>query len=495
MKKQFFKTAIKLGILSAALMFGFVACDDDDDPKVDVLVEDGFYVKGAGTALTDYDSKGMMATAKNEVLQEDRASLKELYVAVKAGSEGFNIYHVSGKNIKTWGPGADFALVAEADKDAEEPKLDFWRGSLAETQTAFTVPEDGLYHVVIDTDLGKVVIARVKWGAIGGATPGGWGAYTEMPSTGFNLNKMVFEVPEITLTVDTWKFRYADNWKIILDSDLDLGSGKKGVKVNTNFGGAIDALEAGGGNISNATYGVYKITMTWELGVGHSATIVWVKEGEPLPEYPEALYLVGDATAYGWDAPGGKADAVMHKIAGGGDNEGVYWKILHFEGGKGFKISAANWGSPNLGFGDVSEYDANGVTVSENGGNMSVAENNMYIVVIDLRNNMKKVSVKAAEVFGIGGAFGAGNWTEDDATTKFTIDLANKALVSPALTADAAVRIYANHAWIPSWWNAEFNVFSGVIEYRNNGGDQNAVNGTTGQVVTLMFDNNTGKIE
>ena len=34
-----------------------------------------------------------------------------------------------------------------------------------------------------------------------------------------------------------------------------------------------------------------------------------------------------------------------------------------------------------------------------------------------------------------------------------------------------------------------------MLEYRNDGGDQEAVAGTTGQVVTLWFDNNTGSID
>ena len=41
-------------------------------------------------------------------------------------------------------------------------------------ETQFTVPEDGLYHVIVDTEVGVIAIAKVEWGLIGGATPNGW---------------------------------------------------------------------------------------------------------------------------------------------------------------------------------------------------------------------------------------------------------------------------------------------------------------------------------
>ncbi len=56
--------------------------------------------------------------------------------------------------------------------------------------------------------------------------------------------------------------------------------------------------------------------------------------------------------------------------------------------------------------------------------------------------------------------------------------------------------MYADHPWIPAWWNSEFNVYDGKIEYRNDSSDdQPAVPGTAGQVVTLNFDDNTGTIQ
>lgn len=489
MKKISIKRMLRLMSIIMLASVVLVSCkkdDDDDDPTpTPTPVEDGIYVVGSGTALTDFDIKGLMKSTLNEVDQTPRASLLELYVAVKGG-DGFNIIKVAGTDRTTYGPGADFAEVAEADLQTDEPRTGkFWRGSIAETDAKFTVPEDGLYHVVYDTELGTVVVAHAKWGVIGAATPGGWSDNTPMTAA-FDLNKMEFQVTEMTMLENSWKMRYSDGWKIFMDAD---GT----VKVNTNLGGTVEAPTPGGADLTNTVYGVYTVTLTWELGKDWVGSATKTGDGEPLPEYPEAVYLVGDGTAYGWDAPGGNEEAIFHKAAGGTPSEGIYWKIAHLEGGLGFKISAENWTDPNLGFNEVEEFDAEGVEVVDNGGNMSIAESGMYIIVLNLRDDMTKVSVKPAEVYGIGDAFGG--WDEDAEANKFVVDNAAKTLTSPALVADGNIRMYAQHSWIPDWWNAEFNVFDGKILYRNDGGDQEGVAGTTGQVITLMFDDNTGTIQ
>jgi len=490
MKKNSIKKMLQL--MSIIMLAGvvLVSCkkDDDDDPTPQPTpVEDGIYVVGEGTALTDFDIKGLMKSTLNEAAdQSPRAALLDIFVAVKGGT-GFNIIKVAGTARTSYGPGADFALVAEADLDGEEPRTGkLWRGSIAETDNKFTVDEDGLYHVVYDTELGTVVVARAKWGVVGAATPGGWSESTDMTAP-FDLNKMEFKVTELTLQAKSWKFRYSNGWKIFIDAD---GT----VKVNTNLGEPLNAPVPGGGDIVNSDYGVYTITLTWELGKDWVASATKTGEGEPLPDYPEAMYLVGSATAYGWDEPGTTDEALMHKIAGGGDNVGIYWKIAHLTGGEGFKLAALKWADPNLGYVDITEFDTEGVEVTDADGNMAVANNGMYMIVLDLRDDMFKLSVKEAAVYGIGDAFGG--WDEEEDAYKFTPGLDAKTLVSPPLNASADIRMYAAHSWIPAWWNAEFNVYDGKIEYRNDSdNDQEAVPGTAGQVISLHFDDNTGTIQ
>lgn len=307
MKKNF----LKITWLLLAAFISFTACnndDDDDNGGTDTpLVEDGIYLKGAGTALTELNSKGRLSVAKNEVLQEERAALLEIYIAVKGGANGFSLVEVAGADQMVYGPASDFAEITGDALDAEEPTEGLWKGSYEETSTVFTVPEDGLYHVTIDTELKKVAVAKVVWGVIGAATPGGWSASTQFAEGAFDLNSMAQEGVDIELTKADYKFRYSNGWKIILDADYDLGSGNKGIKVNTNFGGSPTELVPGGDNISNDTPGIYKFTMNWSLESGFSATVE--KTGDATIKDYSAVelgligsYLVaGDETSSGWD--------------------------------------------------------------------------------------------------------------------------------------------------------------------------------------------------
>lgn len=272
MKKNWLKLVALL--LSAFVTMTFVSCDDDTDDDNggnEVLVEDGLYVKGAGTALVDLDPKGMMKTTRNEVVQEDRTELKEIYIAVEAGGS-FNIVEVAGAENKMYGPGDDFISIADADLDNDEPRPGLSKGSIIESETAFTVTEAGLYHVTFDTELGKGSVAKADWGIIGAATPGGWSGSTQLTASTFDKESITFSLENVEMKANEYKFRYSNGWKIILDAEYDLGDGDAGIKVNTNLGGALDVLVPGGDNIANTVAGLYTMTVTWTLADGLSAS-------------------------------------------------------------------------------------------------------------------------------------------------------------------------------------------------------------------------------
>jgi len=82
-----------------------------------------------------------------------------------------------------------------------------------------------------------------RWGVIGDATPGGWGDDTNMT---WDATNNVFTVT-LDLVAGTFKFRANDGWDI-------------------NYGGDLNALSAGGDNISIASDGNYTITFDpWGL--------------------------------------------------------------------------------------------------------------------------------------------------------------------------------------------------------------------------------------
>lgn len=346
--------------MSIMLLVSLVAVSckkDDPEPDPEPLVEDGIYLKGAGTALVDFDTKGLLKATRNEVNQTDRASLLEIFVAVKAGADGFNIVKVAGATKTTYGPGADFVVVGEADRVADDPKVDFQRGSYTETETKFTVPADGLYHVVMDTELGKVVVVPVQyWGLIGAATPGGWGSDTQIPAAGFDLNTMTFEVTNVVMTKADFKFRYSGGWKVVLDGEVDLGGGVVGVKVNTNYGGAVDALVAGGANITNEVNGLYTAKFVWTLGTGYVATLTKTGDLEVINYTDYEMGLVGDGLVvdgvqHNWDV----TTQIQKPTV---TNETMYtWNFTGVEvttAGGGFKIrQGQDWNGKSIGYNDV----------------------------------------------------------------------------------------------------------------------------------------------
>lgn len=366
-----------------AIAFGTTSCkkSEDDPEPTPIIVLDGYYLTGASTAVADLNEKGMMKATRNEVTQTERAELMEIYIAIKGGAPGFNIVMVAGSARKTYGPGADFKVVPEAERDADEPKVDFWRGALAETTTAFTVPADGLYHVVFDKELMKVAIMPVVWGLIGAATPNGWNGSTPMPSKGFDLNTMTFEITDLTLTKADFKYRYSDGWKVILDKDYQLPGGEKGIKVNTNFGGAVNGLIPGGANITNADPGKYTMTMKWTLGAAYVATMT--KTGNlQINDYTNTeLGLVGDGLIVGGAQHNWDVTVMLHKPTV--QNVTTYfWEYKNVEITTlgSFKIrEGQDWSKKVIGYNEVTMAGLSADKFETNGdGNFVPKENGVY---------------------------------------------------------------------------------------------------------------------
>jgi hypothetical protein len=366
MKNRFFKRWASLVTLAMIAMITMVSCEKDPDPDPTPTISNGYYIMGAGTALTDLNDNGKMTTAKNEVDQANLSSLLELYVAVSAGTDGFNIVKVISGEETILGPGTDFAVIAADALDGEEPSEGLQRGAYVESETAFTVPEDGLYHVVIDNANEIVAIAKVEWGLIGAATPNGWGGSTQLGEPAFELNVMEFSSTNVNMNTGEFKYRYSNGWKILIADE---------VRVNTNFGGAVDNLVAGGDNINNEVAGVYTATIKWELGEGTSATLT--KTGDaPLTDYSAyEVGFIGDGiivsdTVWGWGATYNKVTPAVD-----GTNYSWEWAAVSVSDTSAFKIrQGEDWDGLNLGFGNVSMAGASAANFSDNDGNFKATE-------------------------------------------------------------------------------------------------------------------------
>ncbi len=456
----------------AAMLISFASCNDDDDPDP-IILEDGFYLVGNGTALTEIDAKGLFQSTRNEVGQVDRPELREIFVAVQGGEAGFNIVSVSGGTTTYWGPGADFAKIEGEALDVEEPRNGLWRGSLVESETVFAVEEDGLYHVAFDTELMIVMIAKADWGVIGGATPGGWSENTPMPAT-FDLESMSFEATELTLLENEYKFRYSDGWKVFMDAE---GT----VKVNANLGGSLEALVPGGDNMAVPEYAIYTLNLTWNLGTGFTASLTKTGEAEPLPEYPENLYMIG-ATIGGWDwAANGVQMIPVHS------HPELFWAIVWCEAGvadAGIKFAP---GMEWVGDFGVSGDATDGVWAKGSDNLPDVATSGYYIIVVDLENETIERNVPRVHIIGDV----VGSWDANNPDAQFTV---GSSISITKDMADGNLRMHvAANTLACDWWQAEFNVFDGAIEYRGTGDDQATVPVTAGNyTIDLHFYNYMG---
>jgi hypothetical protein len=341
---------------------------------------DGYYIKGSTTACPELNLNGLMKITRNEVNQTLREELKELYIPIQAGPDGFSIVRLIGSDTVIFGPGVNFGIVTDPEPDG--PQVPFQRGEFTETTTKFTVPEDGMYHVALDTEARKIVIVPVSyWGIIGSATPGGWGYDTQMPPLAFDLNSMTFEVNEVNLIHGEWKFRYSGGWKVIIDPDFYVGGGVIGIKVNTNFGGAVDALVPGGANIYNEILGVYTVMMSWNLGQAYAATLI--KTGEiPTYDYSDTeLGLVGDGLIvngiqHNWD------ETVMLQTPVVENETNYIWTYLNVEvtTAGSFKIrEGQTWAGISIGYNGVIMAGLSANDFGTNGdGNFVPLQNGFY---------------------------------------------------------------------------------------------------------------------
>ena len=394
MKELFLKSTKTLVIMAA--LFGVItlnSCKDDEEvtPAEEELVEDGFYIQGPSSAYAGYDIKATLSSARNEVLQEDRATLLEIFVALKAG-DGFNIMQVAGNERTSWGPGTDWASAMGGN---EEPQVDIQRGAIATTSTRFTVPTDGLYQVVIDTETGKGAVVPVEWGFIGQSTPGGWSGDTKFDAPAFDMTTMTWSLTGVEMGGGEWKFRYSGGWKVEIDTTIDLGDGKKGIKFNTNFGndaaGAAfaGALVPGGDNYTDAS-GVYDVSMTWTAGSGHTA--VYTKTGDlPARDFSAVeVGLIGDGVQDGnWDG-----ELFATTPAKDGDVYTWAYNGVQLASAGGFKLrTAGTWDDINEGYSDI-VTGPSASDIQDNGGNMQAKADGTYDIVftIDAAAETKSIS-------------------------------------------------------------------------------------------------------
>ncbi len=403
------KIRLNLVWVLIAAIFATGSCKKDDNSPTN-LTEDGVYVVGAGTPLVTLDSKGLMYAGVNEVKQKVRTGMFEVYMTVKAGADGFNIVEKAGAVETTYGPLAVVNKVLTGTND--QPNETIQLGTYAENTNKFTVPADGLYHIVIDKTLGLVTIIPVKhWAVIGAATALGWGGETAFPLKGtfdFASNKVEFEATNLKMDKGEFKFRYDNAWKVEMNIPTTSGDS---LKVNTNLGGAtLDALTPGGANINfaGASRGFYTINVKWTLADGIKVTMTKTGSIEPTNYTAIKFGIIGNCyfkpdgvAKANWNINWGAtsllnhADSLAHTIVPVVTNTTTYtWTWDHVgivipeatADDMVFKIRQdANWSGKSIGYGAVTMAGAAAANFSNKDGNFkcSTVGDYKFILVID----------------------------------------------------------------------------------------------------------------
>ncbi len=468
------------------------SCNKEEDPPVIENPIYGMQIAGSATGDEVYtiDLDQIIEPGSDFSIKEKRSGMTYGIHYLTSGTVAFK--EVLPDSETTYGVSA----VADSTQEAEagEP-FDYRRGKLvADATDELSISEAGLYYIIVDKTTLNFWIMKINNFEISAT-----GDKAEEVDGG-SADGVSFKAEAVELRAP-FKVRMNTAWKIIASDVVYDGTSvtvDDHVRMVISYGGSLTALTEDGDDITVDNGGkLLDFTFTWTPNGGGIAdfTVTTEDAGElPPPEYPENLYMIG-ASIGGWTW--GENDITMIPVH---SNPHLFWRIVWLEPGvsdPGIKFSPEQaWGKD---FGvDAGAGATNGVYAKGTDNVPEVATAGYYNVVVNLLE--ETIEVNPATVYGIGDAFGS--W--DAATYPFTQDAANKLLVSPAATADNNVRMYVESSTMTKnpttdgkvdWWQAEFNVFEGKIEYRGTGNDQAAVAITTGQVVKLNFTDGSGVIE
>ncbi len=448
---------VNLSIFLLSAMLILPSCLREDP----IILTDGIYIKGKSTAFNDFDENGLMKPAINEVDGQLRTGLYEIFIPISTESEGFKIIDVVN-NVQTKnGPSSHDNIILNGENGQINGTIQ--KGIFGPGAGVFTVPENGIYHVIIDKQTSTYVISPVSDISLYGQVTAEEWSDTEIPmSSGFDKSTMMFEITGLDLMEGEFRFRYGHGDKIEI-------SGNE-VKVFTSFGGLLSgtlpafelSMGPGGNNYSlvKEQEGTYTLDVNWTIGEGFTAQMTETGSSD----YPEKLFMIGDGIsslsgedAWNWDLNNFEMIPAYSKPH-------LFWKIVWLNNNGGIRF-ASQRGSEN-------DFGKDGEIVNEV---YSIGEQNVpvpgsagyYMVVVNLYT--EQISITMPAVYLIGDA--VGSWDPLNTNGRFSIDNSYQILYLMKYLATGNNRMYAWHdkGWFTNWWNAEFTINNGDIIYRGNG--------------------------
>ena len=300
--------------MSALALMVFASCERNDEPNLDDVVEDGFFVAGPATGSDVLGAKYMMTAGINEVTKAPRDGMYEKYIVLEAGKDFYLTLNEAGESLRYSADLQDVDLAERAGEAAygDNPKIVIRKGQLVDgpDAPAMQVKATGLYHIVLDLnkagdlEFPQIIVVPCQWGVRG--INGDWG-FKAMELTSTEGGKYVYSINFQNMAASTFKFAYCDGWKITLDID-----GK--VKAETSLGAG---LKAGGDNIEIKPGADVTINFTFDLAAGdHSRSYTWNAVGVN-ENYSPADFTIGVSGALHssvgeWATPEGATKAVYN---------------------------------------------------------------------------------------------------------------------------------------------------------------------------------------
>gem|GEM_PF-1395382 len=316
--------------------------------------------------------------------------------------------------------GGDWILAEEAGQPVENAAgyTIFENGCASDAQDfKWTVTTAGEYKITVNLESETVTFELLgettgydNLYLVGDATPGGWDLANETAMTQDDNDPLVFSW-EGALTAGGFK---------IATNNADFNTGdwiQPAVDAQdlseTSY--VIVSAESGTDNkwtITEEQAGNYKITVNLAL---ETINIEFV------PQYYQALYLVGDATPGGWDL-GSKTAMNVDTL-----NPAVFTVDVALTSGS-FKIAADNadfgsgdWIHPLSQGQSLTATDFEVISDGSTDNQWAISEATTYRITVDLENKTINIGAPYANLYLVGDATASG-WDPYGASTQFTRD-------------------------------------------------------------------------
>lgn len=240
-----------------------VSCKDNDNWTVVTDPQPGVYIQGTATVFSSNATTALLEEIKLDG-HDPMPSIIGMYTWLKKdGTFTFAEANENGDLVQ-YGMGS----VLESNDIMQ-------RMSIVPDANPFSVSADGLYYVVVNTQLAQLSLFPVKWGVIGDATADGWNGETLLSDISYNTSGAYAEFDgTVQLKSGTYKFRYGGTWGYEIpatdDSKVkiytDVTGGNKGDENFLTSG--YTTLQNGGDNLVNSVAGSYKIALKYDIRSG-----------------------------------------------------------------------------------------------------------------------------------------------------------------------------------------------------------------------------------